>query len=400
LQEFQQLVGSIGKSCVIGHKIICIVLRVPARRIRHRWEATGALHARPYDEGAGPASPLPCSLTSCPFVLSDQVGSTTVTANADGTWNSEIRYSAFGEIRYSNGITQTNYRYTGQLAQAELGLDYYVARWYDPITAHFAQADTEAPKLGQSQTFDRYMYANDNPIRYNDPTGHDVGRGGNENMRDENYPTPYSYPYTYFNPYTYPAQYLGKPIGTPKVQPVPTPQVTPIPSGRSNSINGNSSGRSGVNFGSKKFNLSTPDIYMGMFILKIKNTYCAKQVDPDGKVTVTPDAPPEGTPSWISVNFDESSFEMDSPTTDESNFCKTIGVSISNWQIDPTLKLREQIQMKLPGNLEVDATQELDVSLNTIAAGAAIITTSAILLPEITIPTGYFVEKVLENSGG
>jgi hypothetical protein len=47
-----------------------------------------------------------------------------------------------------------------------------VARWYDPSIAHFVQADSEAPQLGQSQTFDRYMYVNDNPIRYNDPTGH------------------------------------------------------------------------------------------------------------------------------------------------------------------------------------------------------------------------------------
>jgi hypothetical protein len=52
-----------------------------------------------------------------------------------------------------------------------------VARWFDPVTAHFAQADTEAPQLGQPQTFDRYMYANQNPIRYNDPTGHDAGMG-------------------------------------------------------------------------------------------------------------------------------------------------------------------------------------------------------------------------------
>jgi hypothetical protein len=52
-----------------------------------------------------------------------------------------------------------------------------VARWFDPVTAHFVQADTEAPQLGQPQTFDRYMYANQNPIRYNDPTGHDAGMG-------------------------------------------------------------------------------------------------------------------------------------------------------------------------------------------------------------------------------
>jgi hypothetical protein len=63
------------------------------------------------------------------WLLNDNINSTSVTANSDGTWNSTIQYSAFGEIWASSGITGTEYRYTGQLRQAELGLYYYVARW-------------------------------------------------------------------------------------------------------------------------------------------------------------------------------------------------------------------------------------------------------------------------------
>ena len=33
------------------------------------------------------------------WMTSDQLGSASVTANADGTWKSEIRYTAFGEIQ-------------------------------------------------------------------------------------------------------------------------------------------------------------------------------------------------------------------------------------------------------------------------------------------------------------
>jgi hypothetical protein len=69
--------------------------------------------------------------TTLNWILSDQVGSTTVTANADGTWNSEIRYSAFGEIRFNSGITPTNYRYTGQLADSYIKLSWFNSRWYD-----------------------------------------------------------------------------------------------------------------------------------------------------------------------------------------------------------------------------------------------------------------------------
>jgi RHS repeat-associated protein len=110
------------------------------------------------------------------WMVSDQIGSTSVTANADGTWNSEIRYTAFGEIRWKNGVTPTNYRFTGQLdMQTSIGLDYYVARYYDPSITHFIQPDSLIPNAGSAKSFDHYAYALNNPIMFNDPTGHDVG---------------------------------------------------------------------------------------------------------------------------------------------------------------------------------------------------------------------------------
>jgi RHS repeat-associated protein len=108
------------------------------------------------------------------WVLSDHLGSTSTTANQDGSLKSIIQYTAFGEIRLTQGITQTKYRYTGQLAQAELGLDYYVARWYDPYLNHFTQADTLIPEPGKASAFDRYAYVNNNPLKYSDPSGHDA----------------------------------------------------------------------------------------------------------------------------------------------------------------------------------------------------------------------------------
>ena len=106
------------------------------------------------------------------WVLGDHLGSTSVTANEDGSWNSELRYTAFGEARYSSGITPTEYRYTGQLEQAEVGLYYYGARWYDTVSAHFVQADTIVPSPGSSMAWDRYAYVMNNPVKYSDPSGH------------------------------------------------------------------------------------------------------------------------------------------------------------------------------------------------------------------------------------
>jgi len=56
-----------------------------------------------------------------------------------------MRYSAFGEVRYSSGTTASDYRYTGQLEQAQIGLDYYIARWYDPYLNQWIQPDTIIP---------------------------------------------------------------------------------------------------------------------------------------------------------------------------------------------------------------------------------------------------------------
>ncbi len=106
------------------------------------------------------------------WVLGDHLGSTSVTANADGSWNSEIKYTAFGEVRASSGLTPTEYRYTNQRYENSLGLYFYVARWYDPYLNHFIQADTLVPGAGNVKAYDRYAYAEWNPIKFNDPTGH------------------------------------------------------------------------------------------------------------------------------------------------------------------------------------------------------------------------------------
>jgi RHS repeat-associated protein len=98
------------------------------------------------------------------YLLSDQLGSTSLTLDAGGQLVSELRYKAFGEIRYAVGNTPTDYRYTGQLQQADIGLYYYNARWYDPYLNHFTQPDSIVS--GGVQGLDRYAYVNNNPLLY------------------------------------------------------------------------------------------------------------------------------------------------------------------------------------------------------------------------------------------
>ena len=59
-----------------------------------------------------------------------------------------------------------------QLQQADINLYYYNARYYDAALGRFIQADTIIPGAGDSKSYDRYAYVNNNPILYTDPSGH------------------------------------------------------------------------------------------------------------------------------------------------------------------------------------------------------------------------------------
>ena len=79
----------------------------------------------------GPQTDIhPCGILY--FALGDQVGSTNVVVDASGTKVSELRYTAWGEVRSSTGTTPTDRTYTGQRSYTgDFGLMYYNARWYN-----------------------------------------------------------------------------------------------------------------------------------------------------------------------------------------------------------------------------------------------------------------------------
>jgi RHS repeat-associated protein len=87
----------------------------------------------------------------------------------------------WGEGRYTEGATPTEFHFTGQKELSVLGLHFYGARWYDSALGRFIQADSVVPLESQGvQAWDRYAYVNNNPVRYTDPAGHDVGCAGRD----------------------------------------------------------------------------------------------------------------------------------------------------------------------------------------------------------------------------
>jgi hypothetical protein len=63
------------------------------------------------------------------WLIADHLGSTSVTVDASGMLLSSLKYNAFGELR--SGTAATDYLYTGQRQEAEIGLYFYVSRFYD-----------------------------------------------------------------------------------------------------------------------------------------------------------------------------------------------------------------------------------------------------------------------------
>jgi RHS repeat-associated protein len=105
------------------------------------------------------------------YFVTDHLGSTTKLINTDGSEYSDMSYLAWGSDRLTPPAIGTSFKYTGQ-RQAEAGLYFYNARWYDPQLGRFVQADTVIPSPGNPLAWDRYAYTMNNPINYIDPSGH------------------------------------------------------------------------------------------------------------------------------------------------------------------------------------------------------------------------------------
>ncbi len=114
---------------------------------------------------------------SLKWLFGDHLGSQSVTADASGNKTGEVRFKAWGEDRYVWGTTPTSYRFTGQRIETSLSIYYYGARWYDSYLNRWTSPDSIIPDPYNALDYDRYAYSRNNPVRYNDPSGHMVCDG-------------------------------------------------------------------------------------------------------------------------------------------------------------------------------------------------------------------------------
>jgi RHS repeat-associated protein len=113
---------------------------------------------------------------------SDHLGSTVLLTNISGgaVANTTARYYPFGDWRTEPTAGLTDIGYTGHRhnnlgsAPDDIGLIYMNARWYLPGLGRFISADTIVPNPTNPQSWNRYTYTLNNPLRFSDPTGHCV----------------------------------------------------------------------------------------------------------------------------------------------------------------------------------------------------------------------------------
>jgi RHS repeat-associated protein len=106
------------------------------------------------------------------YVLTDHLGSASVSLDSSGAVVAEMRYDAFGAMRWSTGSMPGDRLYTGQVWQQGIGLYYFNARWYSPYINRWIQPDSIVPSAGNPQSLNRYSLVLNNPAKYTDPTGH------------------------------------------------------------------------------------------------------------------------------------------------------------------------------------------------------------------------------------
>lgn len=114
----------------------------------------------------------------------DPLGSVSVVTNETGAVVERLSYDAWGKRRNANGsddpgnsiVPSVDRGYTGheQLDEGGMGLVHMNGRIYDPLVGRVLSADPIVQAPGYSQSFNRYSYVWNNPLKYVDPSGYEM----------------------------------------------------------------------------------------------------------------------------------------------------------------------------------------------------------------------------------
>jgi RHS repeat-associated protein len=136
---------------------------------------TYTLTAKAYDNLGGTGVSAPVSVTvagSVTFLHNDFAGNPIAATDANGALLWKENFRPYGD-RLNNPAAASGNRqwFHGKPADADTGLSYFGARYYDPTVGRFMGVDTVGLDPTRLYTFNRYAYGNNNPYKYVDPDG-------------------------------------------------------------------------------------------------------------------------------------------------------------------------------------------------------------------------------------
>ena len=105
------------------------------------------------------------------YTFTDHLGSITRIYNNEGTKVFSAEYDAWGKQDVSVNTLGFRRGYTGHEMLPEFGLVNMNGRLYDPILGRFLSPDNYVQMPDFSQSFNRYSYCLNNPLKYTDPDG-------------------------------------------------------------------------------------------------------------------------------------------------------------------------------------------------------------------------------------
>ena len=112
------------------------------------------------------------------YILKDNLGSWTTITDSDGVVEQRLSYDAWGNLRDPNtwsgsftGTPMFDRGFTGHEHLYNFGLINMNGRMYDPMVSSFLSVDQYVQNPSNSQSFNRYAYCLNNPLRYVDPNG-------------------------------------------------------------------------------------------------------------------------------------------------------------------------------------------------------------------------------------
>ncbi|MCA9968874.1 MAG: RHS repeat-associated core domain-containing protein, partial [Anaerolineales bacterium] len=110
----------------------------------------------------------------------DHLGTVLALVDASGALAATYQYDPWGHVIASTGTLENPFRFTGREYDAESGLYYYRARYYDARDGRFISRDP----IGIEDGLNLYAYVGNNPVMFKDPTGNQASESINRGIQN------------------------------------------------------------------------------------------------------------------------------------------------------------------------------------------------------------------------